>query len=194
MCYWIWKDAIYSDEQASLETRPPSVRDQELYFDDGVPLAQPGTGTILDIELSEENDDGFLTDNLVAPGLPGLLVSSRLRGVLEECGVDSIQYFPVDLRLSDGAIPSDKYFIANIIGRVSCIDFARSDIVVNDGPPLIIDTIDRLVLKEDIIHGLDIFRLGELFVAIVLSSRVKDAIERSGVSGIEFYAIDEYIF
>jgi hypothetical protein len=193
MYYWIWKDAIYSDKQASLETRPPSVRDQGLYFDDGVLLAQPGTGTILDIALPAAND-GFLTDNLVAPGLPVLLVSSRLRRVLEECGVDSIQYFPVNFRLSDGTIPADKYFIANIIGRVSCVDFPRSDIVVNDGPPLIIDAIDRLVLKDDVIQDLDVFRLGELFVAIVVSSRVKDAIERSGVSGIEFYATDEYIF
>lgn len=192
-CYWVWRDAIYSDEQASLNTRPPSIHAQRLYFDDGVLLVQPNISAVLDISLSEE-DDGFLTDNLVAPGVPGLLISSRLRGVLEQCGVDNIQYFPVNMRLSDGTILFNEYSIANIIGRVSCIDFTQSDIVADDGPPLVIDSIDHLVLKQDNTHELDVFRLGEFFVAIIVSSRVKDAIQRSGVSGVEFYAIDEYFF
>lgn len=192
MSFWIWKDNDDSEGQATLKMRPAVIRDQGLYFDDGVLLAHPEAGTALDIKMSEE-EDGLLTDNLVAPALPGLLVSSRLRSVFDENGVDNIQYFPVNLTLSDGTVSSVRYFVANIVGRVACIDFERSDIVVS-GDPMVVDAINSLVLHEDLIQDLDIFRLGELPVTIVVSSRLKNAIERSGVTGVAFYAVDEYVF
>jgi hypothetical protein len=193
MSYWIWRDDAHSEDQANLRTRPSIINDQGLYFDDGALMVRPEDGTTLAITLSDA-DDGFLTDNLVAPALPGLLISSRLRAVLDESGVDNIQYFPVDLTRSNGAASFDGYFIANIIGRVACTDFERSDIVMNAELPPMIDGINKLALDEDSVQDLDIFRLGELFVAIIVSSRLKDAIERSGVSGVAFQAVDEYIF
>lgn len=193
MSHWIWKNDLHSEAHASLGTSTSSFYDRGLRFDEGVFMTNPPTGAALDIALARAGV-GFLEDNLVVMGLTGILVSARLRAVLEENGVDNIQYFAVNLTMSDGATPSQRYFIGNIVGRVACLDFERSDVTMDPGPPAAIDAIDHLVLHEDEIQDLDVFRLGELPLAIIVSSRLKDAIVRSRVSGVAFHAVDEFLF
>ena len=193
MNHWIWKDDLQTENQASLGTRPALIRDRDLRFDDGILMDPLALGAPLDITLSHE-DDGYLTDNLVAPGFPGLLISARLRTVFEKSGVDNIQYFPINLLTSTGTAPIHQYFIANIVGKVGCIDIDRSDITMTAGPPTIIDAIDHLVLHEHKIQNLNIFRLGEIPVVIFINSRIRDAVEKSRASGVSFYPIDEFVF
>jgi hypothetical protein len=118
MSHWIWRDDMSSEHQASLGTRPPLIQARGLRFGAGILVVNPALGAPVDIALSGD-DDGLLMDNLVALGLPGLLVSSRLRATFEEGGADSIQHFPLDLTTSNCNTLPHQHFIANIVGRAS---------------------------------------------------------------------------
>jgi hypothetical protein len=190
--YWILQSHLPSTRHARLGKRPSFLDERGLRFNIGAPV-KPWFDAPLEIALTGD-DDGLLSDNLSSPGLPGLLVSPRFRAALEAAGVANIQYFAVNLtsRLNDGS--SHPYFIANIVGLIRCVDFQRSDITLDPGPPTVVDSIDHLVLDETRIEGMDIFRLGELAGVIVISSRVKAEIERAQISGVVLRSVDRFVF
>ncbi len=85
--YWVWTNSPGNDDAAVIHGVPPVGVYLNLWFDDGVPV----TINVPLIEIQRNSDSqGMLNDNVIAPGVYGLLLSSRVRRVLAEIGMQKM--------------------------------------------------------------------------------------------------------
>jgi hypothetical protein len=189
--YWVWANEPTADDEAMIFGVPPVVSSLDLSFDNGdlVTAAVP----LIEIERDADSQ-GVLTDNLIAGGSKGLLFSSRLRTLLAQLGVDNIQYFPTLIRNPADGTETRDYELANLIGKVWCLDRKASVIDSRADDPDSIQFIDSLALDMARIHGQDLFRLGEKTLIIIVSDRLKRACESAKITGVRFYAPADYTF
>jgi hypothetical protein len=186
--YWIWATEAKDETQARIYGQPTVVERLDFSFDDGIRQTQPIPH--IEIRVSAE-DEGTLTDNLIAMGTTGLVFSTRLRDLLAQNGVDNIEYFPTTVILESTGQSIADYMIANIVGRIECVS-PDSELELDevDGS---IEFIDRLVLETDKIPSCLMFRLAEYPPIVVAHDRVVKAAESAGITGVNFYRPEDYI-
>lgn len=187
--YWIWANERSSDAEARIAGVPEVVEREDLAFDRGARVSRDVP--LIEI-LRDEDSQGVLTDNLIAPGVGGLVISARLRDTLARAGVTNIDYYPCRLtNLADGTV-SDDYQVANVIGQIACVDRAASDLEMHPKRPDEIEFINSLVLDEHAIAGPLMFRLAEFQQLVVAHDQVKDACTSAGITGVKFYRPEEF--
>lgn len=123
--------------------------------------------------------DYMLTDS----GCP--LLSPRLRTLLEQNGVDNIQYFHATVLPAPNA-PAAQYYAANILGLVACIDTDQSEMDAetdDSGDTTLIYSIDKLVLKKLPSDVEPIFRAFPFERIILIDERFCEIFDGSGISG-----------
>jgi len=185
--YWVW-------------TSEPSAKGETIIFG-GAPIVDR-----LDVELEtgfavrkrvppieivrDERSQGTLADSVIVRGA-GLLFSSRLRQALASVALDNIQYFPVIVRNPLDGTETDDYHLANIVGRVSCVDRENSVVEMDDEDD-VVEFVDVLVIDEARTNGFDLFRLHEEPEMIIASDRVKQACEAHRITGVQFFNPREY--
>lgn len=186
--YWIWKNLRSSDDEARIAGRPDAITALGVRFDEGARILP--VVPHIDI-VRDEDSQGRLTDNQLAPGTTGLLFSRRLRDQLASTGVGNIDYYPVTIKNPFDGTNSDDYQLANLIGRVGCINLARSAVQMH--PRLgTIEFIDSLVLDEARIGPLRMFRTAEHAQVIVVHEAVRNACVEAGITGIQFFLPEDY--
>lgn len=189
--YWVWANEPTADDEAMIYGVPPVVASLGLLFNQG----QQVTTAVPLIEISRDSDSqGRLTDNLTAAGVKGLLFSSRLRELLRATGIENIQYFPAVVRNPADGTETGDYSVANVLGLVECLDRAKSVVEHPPGDPDCIEFIEKLALDAARIRGHDFFRLGEKSQILIASERIKRACEAAKVTGVRFYAPQDYKF
>ncbi|MBN1961018.1 MAG: hypothetical protein JW841_08725 [Deltaproteobacteria bacterium] len=185
--YWIFATETQNESQAQIFGRPEVIKQLGLSFNRGLPI----TTKVPEIEIKvSPADENILTDNLIAKGTKGLVFNSKLREAISNTGVDNIEYFDVAVLLeSSGKIIRD-YKMANIVGRIDCIDPTSELQRDDDGS---IEFIDKLILDESKIHGALMFRLAEFLSIVIVHENVKQAVEAGGFTGINFYQPEDYV-
>jgi hypothetical protein len=188
--YWIWATEPCGADESLFHVIPQAVEQLGLRFDEGRWIGDDIAPLVLELH---ETVRGTLTDNLLAPGVNGLVLSTRLRELLHALGVDSIQYFAFTLRSADGS-ESHEYRIANILGRVACLDRSQSKLVNELEAPDLIVAVESLVIDEERTQGFDLFRLHEESEVIIASDRLRRACRQSGITGVRFYRPQDFCF
>lgn len=114
--------------------------------------------------------------------LPCLIVSNAMRGVLERAGLDNIQYFKAELHVDWSIRVHYGFWVANVMGIVSCIDLKASTFESRGNGELG----DPLSLQIDPARtfGLGLFRLAEDRRLIVVSPRIQAALHAAKLSGL----------
>jgi hypothetical protein len=184
--YWVWEPLIEGDDVAMIYGVPDAllqVKAKGSRFDFGMRVLVSVPPILI-----VRNDDslGRLNDNVVAPGLTGLLLSSRLRDALAAAGVDNIDYYPVRIDTPQTGDSTVDYALANVVGTCACVDFAASDVTIDSVEPGKIRFIESLVLDEARIHDARMFRLFEHLQVVVVHDNVKSVCESNGVTGVRF--------
>lgn len=151
-------------------------------FDRSEPVALDGL-PIISVSLPGIALD-FSETTLATP-----VVSSRVVTILEHLGVqDEAQLVPARV---EGC--PEPYFILNTIKSIRCIDDARCEEVVywlpEDNRPDMEGQYRNVVgmkIDPDRAGGANIFRPWGWPVALIVSERVKNAMEAAGITGMEF--------
>lgn len=186
--YWIWKSLRASDDEARIGGRPDSIAALGVRFDEGTRVERPVPHIRL---VRDDASQGRLTDNQLAPGTTGLVFSTRLRALLAAAGVSNIDYYPVTIEDPITGTQSDDHQLANVIGRVDCIDLARSD--VQRDPRLGgIEAIDALALDVTRLGPLRMVRAAEHAQVIVVHEAVRNACVAAGITGVAFFRPEEF--
>jgi hypothetical protein len=182
--YWIWFNEPTSDEDAAIYDPPPVFEEEDISFGDGdrVERAVPPITVVRDADAQ-----GVLPDNVMVPRAMGMAFSSRLRALLAEVGVDNIDYYPCRITNPADGTATDDYMLANLVGKVACVDFEQSDLEMHRVIPDTIQFINSLVLKEGAIGDALMFRLAEFIPLVVVHEKVKDACVAAGITGVRFY-------
>jgi hypothetical protein len=109
--------------------------------------------------------DIFLTD------IP--LFSVRLLTAMQSVGVDNLEIYDARLIGPEGQV-FENYKAVNIVGAIACADLEKSVYLSNNALPF--KKFSRLVVKGSNARGLDLFRLAEDPLMILVSERVNRAI------------------
>jgi len=179
MDYVLWEDDRDEGEAFIYGGWPQSVK---ISFLSGTPIREPVPP--IDITMNEKSQ-GILTDNLMVAGGPHIF-SERLLRVLREQGVDNVDTYACTVRNSITGEIRDDFAIANIIGKISCVNRSESSVVSASGDPGQLVAFNYLTLNEQVIRDVPLFLLAEMPVQIVLHRRIATALERAGISGVCF--------
>lgn len=144
------------------------------------------TGPLSKLVVTELTD-GELPD-LLESSWSAKMVSAKLKRVLDKHCPECIQYIPV--KLED--YPDSKYWIANVVTNVSCLDRDKSKITTFQTRPQAIKTIKKLVLKPIEDDAPQVFHMQELPPVLLLSDVLRQALQAASESAGEFVRSDKY--
>lgn len=129
---------------------------------------------------------GQLTDYMLSDfGCP--VVSPRFRILLEQNGIDNIQFFPATIQATPSTAAA-QYYAANVVGLVACIDTDQSEMNAKadaNGELTIIFSIDKLVLKKPSHDFGYIFRAFPFERIILIDQRFRKIFDDAGISGVK---------
>lgn len=187
--YWIWVSEKTAADEATIYGPLDFSSTEDIVVDTGISVS--ARGPLADI-IREEQSQGEMPDNALLRGNGGLLFSPRLRQVLENISLDNIQYFPVRVQNTVDGTQIENHYVANIIGRLACLDWEESVLFTDPEDDTVVEFIEKLAIDEDKLRGFDLVRMHEEPEVIVASDRVKDACEQAGITGVRFYKPAEY--
>lgn len=121
---------------------------------------------------------------------PCVIMSDAMRGVLDRAGVDNIQYFKAQLAIDLSHRSLYGFWLANVIGRVSCADRLASRFEPSDDADL--GQVLSFEIDPALTYGLSLFRLAEDSRMLVLSPRIQAALREAGLQGILFQDARDY--
>lgn len=157
----------------------------------GVPVAPPSERLRYELRVDKHapHPREFPPLDLHDPGNGQLLISEKLQQVFKDSGVSNLQLFSAEVRYAlTGEIL--HYQVANILGMVKALDTAEAECQLDDDGFL--EGFTTLRLATDNIAGFDLFRMYESFHTIIVSSRVKQALEAHSISGIRLLKDTEW--
>jgi hypothetical protein len=118
-------------------------------------------------------------------GYGQLLMSPKMVSTLSAAGVDNIQYF--DCEVTDAATGHRlEYKIANVVGALKALNVAASDCEVDEDG--FVETFYSMRIDAQKARGQDMFRLFENLVMVIVSERIKKAVESANLTGVQFVA------
>ena len=183
---WLYRNALENDNDVRFygDFTPIFFK---LEIDLGKGKSLPDIANIPAIELViPELTDGELYDNITVPPAMGMLVSSKLKALFDQAGVNNIQWLPTKISRSDGNIVTEDYVLGNIVGLINAADMKKSDVVLH-GESGRIKFIDKLVLRDDLGNlRYSIFRMNEFKPIRIVTDNLKLLIENAGCTGIKF--------
>jgi hypothetical protein len=146
------------------------------------------------------DEDIEYTDFPIATGLLPVY-STRLKLLMENLGLEDIQYLPLRIRRRDGGKEVDGYYIANYLNVIDCLDRERSvyqvwtkdNLLFWEKRPFMLGTfrdVTKAVIDSKKPGDTPIFRLWGWEMMVVVREDVKLAIERAGITGCVFREIE----
>jgi len=189
--FWIYKTEAYDENDARIHGRPEVLKEYNLHFGRGIRQSQevPTIEIIIKKPLH-----GRLTDNLIAHGVRGLVINQKLKQLFDALEIDNVQYYPTIINNQVTNELIHDYQTVNIIGRIKCFDFEKSDFEIDEDDGSI-RFIDKLVLDEKVIQQTDLklFRPADFSSIVLAHESVKNLIEANNISGVSFYHPEEFV-
>jgi hypothetical protein len=121
---------------------------------------------------------------------PFVVVSDAMRAALDAIGVDNIEYFEARLQQERSARVEPGFWLANVIGKVACVDRLASRFESLDDVEQ--GALESFRIDPALTCGLDLFRLAEDSRMLVVSPRVQRALESANLRGVLFQETATY--
>ncbi|RYZ43105.1 MAG: hypothetical protein EOO71_05080 [Myxococcaceae bacterium] len=173
------------DGYCAIFKRPEGMRD----------IHKPGLGVRmgdayppgLRFQMAKE-EKGLKIADIIPNALGYLMVSSRMKGLLEQHAGIEIEFLPFTLLNHRGRVAREDCFIANLIGTQDCVDMARSEGDASEFNPRRLVFVRRLALDENkVAPEAKLFRTTTVPSIPIVRGDLKDLFEKEGVTGPTFY-------
>ncbi|WAM27766.1 MULTISPECIES: imm11 family protein [Myxococcus] len=151
-------------------------------FSTGEPLARsfPAGGKV---SFSDHFPDRRKLYDFVRNTIGVILVSSRVRHVLESLKVENAEFLPVTMCDHQWGPVADGYGILNVLGSQDAIDMEKSTYDVSALSREISHVSNLVLTAGKIDPQADIFRARNMMELILISDRAKNAFEQAGLTG-----------
>lgn len=136
---------------------------------------------------------GEPADDLLIAGENALLFSDRLLHLLLSSGVDSLDYYPINIRSTGAGPRSYKYNLIVIRDHIFCLDKENSDLYfAYDDPGRGIEELFSVYINEEMLDSnYDLFfRLGEYRSIVIVHEKIKTLFIEGGMTGAIFTEAD----
>jgi hypothetical protein len=180
--FYVFDQDLLVRNAATLGSLPDTL--DPLACIQGTALAAPPSP--LRLRLSEAGGD--TPGDIVQPF--ATVYSDRLCRALTDFGVDNVQLFPVELEHPrTGRVVSD-YRLANIVGRVACVDLPNSTYRRSrSGKGL---HLEGFQIDEARAPKQPIFRLDEQATLVLVNEALKQHLEGAGLTGVRLLPTEEF--
>ena len=182
MEHFIWKGYFPGSGFAFAEAQEGLSSEQSLAILVGNKVDNPPKKIVI-TKLSK----GKLPD-LLESGWSARMVSAKLKAILEKNCPDCIQYIPVKLQ----AYPDEKYWIANVLTAIECVDREKSKLKTFPKPPHTIKGVSKLVLKPIGDDAPPLFRIAELTPDMLVQESLRKELEAASKSAGKFIRVQDY--
>ena len=136
--------------------------------------------------------NAVLPNDYAMTGSMEFLISSKIFIILKQSGEDNIDYYESCIIQPEGN-RIDRYFTANILNVVDCIDNNESNYRVIKYGPVEVCYYSKLVLNyEKIDSKIKLFRLSGREGLVVAHESIVEAFKEEGVTGIKFVPVEDY--
>jgi hypothetical protein len=186
--YFVWQsNAALSKKYMYVRKAPNELRPKG--WTTGKALVKEPTIVTL---TGSETSPTTLSD-VILGGFHIPVLSPQAVSVLQDAGVDNIQYFPINIRNWETGELNQSYKIANIIGLVNCLDRKHATVTTFPEDKNEISWLQEYRIFEDRIAPRGggkkaplVFRLGEFRDHVLAHESVKTAFEKAGITGSKF--------
>nr|WP_216612056.1 DUF1629 domain-containing protein [Myxococcus xanthus] len=161
-------------------------------FSRGEPLARqfPAGGKV---SFSDHFPDRRKLYDFVRNTVGVLLVSSRVKQVLEDLQVHNAEFLPVTMCDHQWSPVAEGYGILNVLGSQDVIDLERSDCDIDPITKKEVTRVGNLVLTQGKIDPkADIFRARNMMELVLVSERVKISFEQAGLTGFKLHVAEGF--
>ncbi|MBU8900275.1 hypothetical protein KRR26_32175 [Corallococcus sp. M34] len=189
MNYWILK--AESADGGIIDALPKESPTQ-WKFNAGEPLGRqfPSGGKV---SFSDHFPDRRKVYDFVRNTVGVLLVSSRVKQVLDALKVENVEFLPLTMCDHQWNPIAEGYGILNVLGAQDAIDMEKSKYRMSNLVKTDIARMKSLVLTENQIDPkADIFRAKHMMELILVSGRVLEALEKAGVTGLKALPANGY--
>lgn len=133
-----------------------------------------------------------LEDYLFPTVVDWVLISERVKQVLEGLEVEGVQFLPIRVVRKETGEEVPGYYVLHVWRHIPALDEEHTKFIeLRDGkyPERIIAVV---ALRWEAIKDVDIFRLKEQDVSIYVSRRVKKRLEEIGATGFKWIPVRSY--
>jgi len=134
----------------------------------------------------DEDEEVVYTD-IINPGVP--LFSDKMKLALDQLGVTNIDYYPVHIIDSETKEVLAEYWLAIVIGILSCIDLDNSQLKESAAGRTVIT---KFSIDHSKTAGLNLFRFHNIPGLIIINKELKDKLSKIEFKGVSFKHTKEY--
>jgi hypothetical protein len=188
MSFYVMKQDTLIQGSVALDGVPDFIDPSDWIA--GKVMPAPQADLVLPLSL----ESGKYFGSIINSFLP--LFHKSLKNCLDKFGVDNIQYYPVDLIDQNGLVPNEKlagvYYLANIIGRLDCVDLQKSQ--VEYWPSGYGFDFLSMSIDEQKTNGEKIFRIKDNATLIIINEELKQYLvdELNVLVGVELIKTEDY--
>ena len=117
MNYFSWKNET-DEDIASINKIPSEINDNLWKLDEGISCRD---WVPEDLTFELDSNSSIKLGDAIPNSLGICIVNDKLRSILEEFE-GSFKIFPIKIKNAKSKISKKKYYIANLVGKVSCMD------------------------------------------------------------------------
>lgn len=133
-----------------------------------------------------------LEDYLFPTVVDWVLISERVKQVLEELGVGGVQFLPIRVVRKETGEEVPGYYVLHVWKHIPALDEEHTMYIEPKSEKYPEPIIGKVALRKEAIGNADVFRLAEFNVSIYVSRRVKGRLEEIGATGFKWIPVRSY--
>jgi hypothetical protein len=140
--------------------------------------------------FSFDPEQGERWTDYLSTDLGWFVISTKFKETLDRIGITNIQYIPIRIKnvIDDSMV--EGYSVANICSLIDALDLEHSDyseFELDENEKVL--SVRKYALKQNAIKELQIFRVEKSQMAIFVSEKVKEEVERNNITGCDFLEV-----
>jgi hypothetical protein len=140
------------------------------------------------VQFSDNYPDARKVYDFQPNTLDALIISDRVRKVLESLEVTNAEYLPVAIKDHKSQIVGKDHAFLNLLGGEDAIDLERSEYKMNNINKEQIARIKKLAINEKGIRpGAKIFRCSKKLRLVLINEEVLEAFKKAGLTGYQVF-------
>jgi hypothetical protein len=169
---------------------PESLNPKKWRISKGLPMEHRYPPDV--VLKMDSGHKGLVVPDLVSNTVRITIVSSKLKGLLEQHSGARIEFLPVSMANHKGRIAAKDYFIANVLDHVDCVDKERSEVEELNPDPTLLSGLFRLQVHQDRIPPeAKLFRLKTMPPAILIRDDLRALLDAENLTGVRYIAMGE---
>lgn len=144
-------------------------------------------------EIQVREDKGIVLADSIPNSGELLIVSEKLKTVLDEVEGADFEFFPVTILDKKGRASEKEYYVANLLSVIDCVNMVESKYVMDPLRKGQVDWFSELRLDESRIPADQlVFRLKDLTRLLIVRSELVNNIQQADCTGIYFEPVEDH--